>query len=142
MNDNKVYLFISGSTVIFHTDMDAAHDAGLGDPDKTITLAEFEAAGNLVRLIDGAIFLGKTDAEKLLEKQENVRLKRDTLLNSSAIAGRIERYRDQTAAGDVTTDSVTSYTTLLAYKQALRDIPQQAVFATDPDAVVWPELEV
>ena len=40
---------------------------GISVPDMTITEEEFEAAGGLVRLIDGKIFLGKTDAEKASE---------------------------------------------------------------------------
>ena len=40
---------------------------GISVPGMTITEEEFEAAGGLVRLIDGKIFLGKTDAEKASE---------------------------------------------------------------------------
>ena len=35
---------------------------GIKKPDMTITEEEFEAVGGLVRLIDGKIFLGKTDS--------------------------------------------------------------------------------
>jgi hypothetical protein len=42
---------------------------GIEKADKTITEAEWAAAGNLARVMDGKIFLGKTDAEKAEEER-------------------------------------------------------------------------
>ena len=65
----NVYLAIKGDVVIHHTDLSAMKTMdGISVPDMTITEEEFEAAGGLVRLIDGKIFLGKTDAEKASEE--------------------------------------------------------------------------
>ena len=66
-----------------------------------------------------------------------VRAERDTRLNATNWL--IERHAEQTGAGVEPTLSETSYTALLAYRQALRDIPQQDGFPwTGPDATPWP----
>jgi len=61
----NVYLWKVGDRVIFHTDLLAASQIdGLSrKPDKTVTEDEFSDAGGLVRLIDGKIYLGKTNQE-------------------------------------------------------------------------------
>lgn len=66
-----------------------------------------------------------------------IRWERDMKLQD--VLWRIERFRSQTELGNATTDSPNTYTQLLAYAQALRDIPQQTTF---PQSVVWPELIV
>jgi hypothetical protein len=38
-------------------------------PEKTVTEAEWEAAGGLARIIDGEIFVGKTGEEQAAERQ-------------------------------------------------------------------------
>lgn len=43
---------------------------GVTNAEMTISDAEFEAAGGIVRVIDGAIVLGKTDAETQAEQNE------------------------------------------------------------------------
>ena len=50
---------------------------------------------------------------------------------------RIQRYQQQSALGVETNDSQEYYEKLLAYVQALRDIPAQSGF---PRNVVWPEM--
>lgn len=64
----NVYLAIKGDVVVHHTDLSAmAQMDGISKPDMTITEEEFEAAGSIARVIDGKIFLGKTDKEKKIE---------------------------------------------------------------------------
>lgn len=63
---------------------------GISVPDMTITEEEFEAAGGLVRLIDGKIFLGKTDAEKASEEAiEKIRVLKMQLAETDYIASKI-----------------------------------------------------
>ena len=67
----KVYLAKKGDTVVHHTNLDALKSIdGIKKPDMEISEAEFEAAGGLVRLIDGKIVLGKTEAENARENAE------------------------------------------------------------------------
>lgn len=63
---------------------------GISVPDMTITEEEFEAAGGLVRLIDGKIFLGKTDTEKASEEAiEKIRVLKMQLAETDYIASKI-----------------------------------------------------
>jgi len=58
-------------TLVHHTSKAAMKDLdGISKPDWEVTDAEFEAANGLMRLINGELFLGKTDAEKAAEKKE------------------------------------------------------------------------
>ena len=63
----------------------------------------------------------------------DVRAERDRRIN--AVQWRIERYRSQDAANTPTTDAPNTYAALLAYVQALRDVPSQTGF---PSNVSWP----
>jgi hypothetical protein len=66
-----VYLAKKNGAVIHHTDLDAMQDMdGISTPDLTVTDEEFDAAGGLARIIDGAIVLGRTDAEVEEEEAE------------------------------------------------------------------------
>ena len=87
----NVYLAIKGDVVIHHTDLSAMKTMdGISVPDMTITEEEFEAAGGLVRLIDGKIFLGKTDAEKTSEEAiEKIRVLKMQLAETDYIASKI-----------------------------------------------------
>ena len=87
----NVYLAIKGNVVIHHTDLSAMKTMdGISVPDMTITEEEFEAAGGLVRLIDGKIFLGKTDAEKASEEAiEKIRVLKMQLAETDYIASKI-----------------------------------------------------
>lgn len=53
----------------------------------------------------------------------------------SATTWLVERHRDEKETG-TTTLTAQEYADLLAYRQALRDVPQQAGFPAD---VVWPQ---
>jgi uncharacterized protein YlzI (FlbEa/FlbD family) len=87
----NVYLAIKGDVVIHHTDLSAMKTMdGISVPDMTITEEEFEAAGGLVRLIDGKIFLGKTDVEKASEEViEKIRALKMQLAETDYIASKI-----------------------------------------------------
>jgi hypothetical protein len=64
----KVYLIKKGGNVIAHRDLAAMKQLdGIAKPDKTITVAEWEAAGSIARIIGGEIVLGKTAEEKKAE---------------------------------------------------------------------------
>jgi hypothetical protein len=65
-----IYLIKKNGGVIPHTDLEAMEALdGISSPDMTITEMEWEAAGGLARIIDGEIFLGKTDEEKEREAE-------------------------------------------------------------------------
>lgn len=87
----NVYLATKGDVVIHHTDLSAMKTMdGISVPDMTITEEEFEAAGGLARLIDGKIFLGKTDAEKKSEEAvEKIRVLKIQLAETDYIASKI-----------------------------------------------------
>lgn len=87
----NVYLAIKGDVVVHHTDLSAmAQMDGISKPDITITEEEFEAAGGLVRLINGKIFLGKTDAEKKAdEAAETIKELKVKLSETDYIAAKI-----------------------------------------------------
>jgi hypothetical protein len=61
---NTVYLGKKNGVVVHHMDKDAMLDLDGIVPDKEVTLAEFEAAGGIARIIGNKIILGKTDAER------------------------------------------------------------------------------
>ena len=87
----NVYLAIKGDVAIHHTSLSAMKTMdGISVPDMTITEEEFEAAGGLVRLVDGKIFLGKTDAEKASEEAvEKIRVLKKQLADTDYIASKI-----------------------------------------------------
>ena len=108
----KVYLAIKGDAVIHHTDLSAMESMdGISQPDMTITEEEFYAADGLVRLINGRIFLGKTDAEKASEEAiEKIRVLKKNLAETDYIAAKI-------AEGAATT---ADYTDQIAQRAAWR----------------------
>lgn len=72
-----------------------------------------------------------------------VREERDQLLADSSWI--VERHRDQLANGDETTLTEEQYNEWLAYRQALRDLPQQEGFpwlggGDDDDTCPWPAM--
>jgi hypothetical protein len=86
-----VYLAKKNGGVIHHTDLAAMKALdGVETPDMEITNEEFEAAGGLVRLIGGEIFLGKTEAEVTAEaNNERVRFLKSQLTDTDYIAAKI-----------------------------------------------------
>lgn len=70
-------------------------------------------------------------------RSERVRAERDARL--AACAWLVERHRDQLASGGETTLTDAGYLNWLAYRQALRDLPQQPGFPWEgPDDPVCP----
>jgi hypothetical protein len=68
MND-KVYLAKKGGAVVYHTDKKAMLDIEGITPEMDVSIAEWEEAGGLARIINGEIVLGKTDVEKAVENE-------------------------------------------------------------------------
>ena len=69
-----VYLARKNGAVIHHTDMEAMKTMdGIGKAEMEISDEEFEAAGSLARIIDGKIFIGKTDEEKAADDARELR---------------------------------------------------------------------
>lgn len=86
-----VYLAKKGNEVIFHTDKQAMLEMdGIAEADMEISNEEFMQAGCLARIIDGKIFLGKTDAEKTGEEAiEKIRVLKKNLAETDYIAAKI-----------------------------------------------------
>jgi hypothetical protein len=57
-------------TLSFHTDEKAMLDMDGLEPEMTVTVAEYEAAGSMARIIEGKIVIGKTEAEKAEEEKQ------------------------------------------------------------------------
>jgi hypothetical protein len=65
-----VYLARKNGEVIHHTNLEAMREAdGIETAELTIPDSVFSAYGNMARIIDGEIFLGKTEAEKAEDKR-------------------------------------------------------------------------
>jgi hypothetical protein len=128
-----IYLAIKNNTIIVHSDLIVMSKMdGITTPDKTVTDEEWDSAGCLARIIDGTIFLGKTDAEKLAEAQQTVRDKRNKILVDVVDpVQKILVWNDMTEA---------EQTEWKAYRTALLNVPEQDIFSTDPDSVVWPTM--
>ena len=81
--------------------------------------------------------------EKISTASSRIRAERDRRLAESTWI--VERHRDQLASGGETTLTDAGYQNWLAYRQALRDLPQQPGFPwTGPDdpACPWPVMPV
>ena len=67
-----VYLAKKNGGVIAHTDLEAMEALdGISAPDMTVTDAEWEAAGDLARIIDGEIFLDRTPKKRRRKKRKS-----------------------------------------------------------------------
>jgi hypothetical protein len=71
---DKAYVYIgekANGDLVWHTSASAMKDIdGVETVLKKVSLAEFEAKGNLVRKINGKIVIGKTDAEQTAETNQ------------------------------------------------------------------------
>ncbi|MHB9293106.1 hypothetical protein Holit_02226 [Hollandina sp. SP2] len=106
-----VYLAKKNGAVVHHTDRAAMEALDGITPDREITDEEFEAACGLARLIDGEIFLGKTDAEITAEDNaKRVRFLKSQLASTDYIAAKI-------AEGSATAEE---YAGQIAQRQAWR----------------------
>ena len=88
-----VYLARKNGAVIHHTDMEAMKTMdGIGKAEMEISDEEFEAAGSLARIIDGKIFIGKTDEEKQRDDAEvRIRQLKAKLAETDYIAAKSRR---------------------------------------------------
>ena len=108
-----------------HTDQEFAEGVlKLGSPVTELTELEWERCGGLVRRIEGTIVYGKTKDEEREELAAEIRRTRDELLAKTDWS----QFPDNPRCGDHQ---------ILAYRQALRDVPGQAGFPYD---VVWPTI--
>lgn len=67
------------------------------------------------------------------EKASRIRSERDSRIDD--VIWRVQRYDQQSKLGIATTDSAEQYHAVLAYIEALREVPEQGGF---PDTVEWP----
>ncbi len=127
-----IYLWKQNGLVLFFADKDEAkRQYGLENPDMMVADEEFEAARGLARIIDGEIFLGLTDAEKIEEKQKEVRQKRDRILSEE-----VDKMQGVLRWADLTDEKKAQWA---AYRRALLDIPQREEFYTVPESIVFPQ---
>ena len=114
-----VYLFITkDKTVEHYVDKEEAQKLfGYGEPDMVITEQQYDEAQGLFRLIDGKIFLGKTDEEKKEDKAVEVRQVRDSYLKQT----------DVYLLADFPLNK-TQKDVIIKYRQELRDLPSAKDF--------------
>lgn len=86
-----VYLAKKGNEVIHHTSKQAMLEMdGIAKADMEISDEEFEKADGFVRLIDGKIVIGSTEAEKKAEENaERIRLLKRQLAETDYITAKI-----------------------------------------------------
>ena len=123
-----IYLFLTNYGIDPHT----IKEYGKGDFLGELTEQEWEQADHIARMIDGTLFLGKTQAEKDEEQAREVRSKRDRLIAKED--WRYTRHNSEVRQGLTPSDDIVALDT---YIQALRDVPEQAGF---PWNVEWPTL--
>jgi hypothetical protein len=122
-----IYLAKKNGAVIAHTNLAAMQALdGVAAPDMTIAEAEWSAVGGLARIIDGAIFLGKTDTEKRQEKEAEIKERRERILRETV--DRINGPWWEAMAEE-------QKAPWRAYRQALLDITEQPGY---PFEVAWP----
>lgn len=123
-----IYLFLTNIGIDAHTIKEYGNGEFLGE----ITEQEWEQNDQLARMIDGKLFLGKTQTEKDDEQAREVRAKRDRIIAKED--WRYTRYNSEVRQGLTPSDDIVALDT---YIQALRDIPEQDGF---PWNVEWPTL--
>ena len=87
MNDDVIYLARKGQNVVAHTSVGAMAELDHVQPEKQVSRQEWEAAGGLARVIDGAIFIGKTPQETAKET-ETAQLKAEHDALQAELAGK------------------------------------------------------
>jgi hypothetical protein len=123
-----VYLKRQDDMVIPVTDLEVMEEL-YGPPDMTVTDEEFYGAGGIARVIDGKIFLGKTDAEKRAEREEGVLRERDAVF-----ARTVDRMCNAARWADLPGEERDAW---IRYRRALKDIPEQEGY---PFTVIWPRI--
>lgn len=89
--------------------------------------------GNFVHIKHTGKSSAAIEAERKFAAVSEAKAKRNALM--VPVLNRIDRYRNQVALGITTTESETTYKTLLQVLEDLRNIPEQKGF---PDKVIWP----
>jgi hypothetical protein len=118
-----IYVYMTDMGPEPHTDKDFAEKTlGLGKPLAVLTDEQWAQHDGMARMIDGGLVLGRTEAERTEEKAQQVRAERDRRLSAT----------DWTQLAD---NPLKDDPSITAYRQALRDVPQQEGF---PLSVVWP----
>jgi hypothetical protein len=122
-----VYLIVKDGQIIPGTDLASLQEfTGIGEY-TTVTEEEYYAVNGLVRLIDAKIILGKTEAERRIEMEDEVRARRDKIFLDTV--DRVNGLRWEAMAE-------AEKEAWRAYRQALLDIPEQEGY---PFSVAWPE---
>jgi hypothetical protein len=67
---NMVYIAKKNGIAVVHANQQAMLDLDQVTPEITMTAEEYEAAGGVARIINGEIFIGKTEAETQAEENE------------------------------------------------------------------------
>jgi hypothetical protein len=75
-----IYLARKDGRVVAHANIQAMMDLDGVSPEMHVSNEEFEAAQGLVRIINGKIFLGKTDEEKAIEAEQKSLVSEETAL--------------------------------------------------------------
>jgi hypothetical protein len=122
-----VYLAKKNGNVVHHTSIKAMGDIDGVEPEKQVTDEEFEAAGCIVRIINGKIVLGKTDAEKREELIVAAKAKQDSLFAST-----VDRVCNAAHWEDMDNARKTVW---MEYRRALSDINKQPGY---PESIDWP----
>ena len=114
-----VYLFVTKDKKVEHyaDKAEAQKLFGYGEPNKIITEEEYDKAEGLFRLINGKIFLGKTEEEKKEELATEKRRIRDGYLLQT----------DKYMISDFPLTSE-KRKEIKEYRQILRDIPEKKEF--------------
>ncbi|GHU11409.1 hypothetical protein FACS1894151_11080 [Spirochaetia bacterium] len=126
-----IYLARKNGTVVYHTDIKAMGDLDGVEPEKTITNEEWDASGGLARIVNGDIFLGKTEVEKDAERREELftaaKAKQDRLF-----ADTVDRKCNAARWQDMDEATRTAW---IDYRRALSDIDEQPGY---PETINWP----
>ncbi|GMO48823.1 MAG: hypothetical protein Pg6C_11520 [Treponemataceae bacterium] len=77
-----MYIAKKNGRVYCHKSLDGLKQFGIIKADMEIPDAEFEAAGSVARLVDGKIFIGKTEAEAQAEHRQSRQVEIENLLKS------------------------------------------------------------
>lgn len=127
-----MYLYKQDNEVLHFVDKEEATRLyGLGEPDMEITEEQFERADGLLRIIDGEIFIGNTDKERIEKDQEAVREKRNRILTDV-----VDRMQGVLRWKDLSPEKQQEWT---EYRKALLDITLQPEFTTEPLSVKFPQ---
>jgi hypothetical protein len=126
-----VYLAKKNGSVVHHTDIKAMGDIDGVEPEKQITDTEFEAAGGLVRIIGGEIFVGKTNEEKAAERHEALVEAAKTKQNE-LFANTVDRVCNAAHWEDMDEPRKEAWR---EYRRLLSDISKQPGY---PESIDWP----